>query len=58
MGQFEKYSASDLGAIVIDEAVKRANIKSEDVEQVILGQVSRPCYISICQSLALHVSNK
>nr|QNT17934.1 acetyl-CoA acetyltransferase cytosolic [Colaphellus bowringi] len=38
-GQFEKYSASELGAIVISEAIHRADIKPEDVEHVIMGQI-------------------
>lgn len=38
-GQFEKYPASELGTIVIAEAISRSKIKSEDVEQCIMGQV-------------------
>uniref|UniRef100_A0A6P7F7L2 Uncharacterized protein LOC114326614 n=1 Tax=Diabrotica virgifera virgifera TaxID=50390 RepID=A0A6P7F7L2_DIAVI len=38
-GQFEKHSAVDLGAVVIAEAIKRANLQPEDVDKVIMGQV-------------------
>ncbi|KAJ8983189.1 hypothetical protein NQ317_005832 [Molorchus minor] len=38
-GQFEKFSAADLGTIAIAEAIKRATLKPEDIEQVIMGQV-------------------
>lgn len=38
-GQFEKYSAVELGTIAIEEAIKRANISPVDIEHVIIGQV-------------------
>ena len=38
-GAFSSFSASDLGAIAVSEAVKRAGAKPEDVERVILGNV-------------------
>lgn len=38
-GQFEKFSASDLGSTVITEALTRANLEPTDVDQTILGQV-------------------
>ncbi|KAG5897814.1 hypothetical protein JTB14_011814 [Gonioctena quinquepunctata] len=38
-GQFEKFSASELGTIVLTEAIKRAQLKPEDVEHIIMGQV-------------------
>lgn len=38
-GVFAKTSAADLGAIVVKEVCKRANIASEDVSEVIFGQV-------------------
>ncbi|KAL1492677.1 hypothetical protein ABEB36_010900 [Hypothenemus hampei] len=38
-GQFESYSASELGSIVISEALNRGNIKPEDIDQCIIGQV-------------------
>ncbi|KAF7287416.1 hypothetical protein GWI33_001390 [Rhynchophorus ferrugineus] len=38
-GQFEKHSAPELGSAVIAEAIARANIRPEDVEQCIFGQV-------------------
>jgi acetyl-CoA acetyltransferase len=48
-GGFENTSASDLAAIVIREAVSRAGIKPEQVDQVIIGcvgQVMEDGYIS------------
>lgn len=36
-GGLSKFSAVDLGAVAIGEAVKRAGIKGEDVDEVILG---------------------
>jgi len=48
-GAFQEYSASDLAAVVIREAVCRAGIKPEQVDQVILGcvgQVMEDGYIS------------
>ena len=41
-GSLGKIGATDLGAIVIKEAVKRAGIKKEDVDEVLMGQVL-PC---------------
>ncbi|XP_050503734.1 acetyl-CoA acetyltransferase [Diabrotica virgifera virgifera] len=38
-GQFEKHSAVELGTVAIAEAVKRANLQPQDVDQVIMGQV-------------------
>jgi acetyl-CoA C-acetyltransferase len=38
-GAFASLSASDLGAVVVAEAVKRAGAKPEQVERVILGNV-------------------
>lgn len=38
-GSLSSLPAPKLGAIVIDEAVKRANIKKEDVQEVIMGNV-------------------
>ncbi|ALS61344.1 acetyl-CoA C-acetyltransferase [Pandoraea norimbergensis] len=38
-GSLAKVAAPDLGAIVIDEVLKRAKLKGEDVSEVILGQV-------------------
>jgi acetyl-CoA C-acetyltransferase len=48
-GAFQDYSASDLGAIVIKEAVCRAGIQPDQVDQVILGcvgQVMEDAYIA------------
>ena len=41
-GSLGKIGATDLGALVIKEAVKRAGIKKEDVDEVLMGQVL-PC---------------
>lgn len=48
-GGFSNISASDLGAVVLREAVQRAGIKPEQVDQVILGcvgQVMEDAYIA------------
>ncbi|XP_059620844.1 acetyl-CoA acetyltransferase [Phlebotomus argentipes] len=37
-GCFSKLSAADLGAVAIREVLSRANVKAEDVSEVILGQ--------------------
>ncbi|HUF03015.1 MAG TPA: acetyl-CoA C-acetyltransferase [Aridibacter sp.] len=39
MGSLMPFSATDLGAIAVKEAVKRAGIKNEDVDEVIMGCV-------------------
>jgi acetyl-CoA C-acetyltransferase len=41
-GALSSFSATELGAIVIEEAIKRAGIRKEDVEGVIMGNVL-PC---------------
>ncbi|MDA8442744.1 MAG: acetyl-CoA C-acyltransferase, partial [Peptococcaceae bacterium] len=38
-GSLSTVSAVDLGALVVAEAVKRAGLSSEDVDEVILGNV-------------------
>jgi len=38
-GSLSTVSATDLGALVIKEAIKRAGIKNEDVDEVIMGSV-------------------
>src|SRR6202022_158643 len=38
-GSFKSFSATDLGAIVVRESVKRAGIKPEEVDEVIMGCV-------------------
>lgn len=38
-GSLAKIPAADLGAIVIKEVLKRANVKPEQVDEVIMGQV-------------------
>jgi hypothetical protein len=37
-GAFNNVPAHDLGAVVLQECVKRANLSSSDVDEVILGQ--------------------
>ncbi len=39
LGSLKGFSATDLGAVAVKEAVKRANIKPEDVNEVIMGCV-------------------
>ncbi len=39
MGSLSSFTAPRLGAIVISEAVKRAGLKNEDIEEVIMGNV-------------------
>ncbi len=38
-GSFKELSAADLGAIAIRESIQRANIKDEEIEEVIMGMV-------------------
>ena len=38
-GSLKGFKATDLGALVVRESVKRAGIKPEDVDEVILGCV-------------------
>src|SRR5918999_4100511 len=38
-GALKDFSATDLGAMVVREAVKRAGVKPEDVDEVIMGCV-------------------
>ncbi|VVD67220.1 acetyl-CoA C-acetyltransferase [Pandoraea anhela] len=38
-GSLAKVAAPELGAIVIDEVLKRAKLKGEDISEVIMGQV-------------------
>src|SRR5881227_4081517 len=39
LGAMKSFKATDLGAIVVREAVKRADVKPEDVDEVIMGCV-------------------
>ena len=39
LGSLKSFKATDLGAIVVREAVRRAGVKSEDVDEVIMGCV-------------------
>jgi len=41
-GALKNFSATELGALVISEAIKRAGIRKEDVDEVIMGNVL-PC---------------
>jgi acetyl-CoA C-acetyltransferase len=41
-GALKNFSATELGTLVINEAIKRAGIKKEDVDEVIMGNVL-PC---------------
>ena len=41
-GIFSSVGATHLGAVVIDEAVKRAGIEKNEVDEIIMGQVL-PC---------------
>jgi len=38
-GSLKSISATDLGALVIKEAVRRAGINNEDIDEVIMGSV-------------------
>ena len=42
LGALKGFKATDLGAIVVREAVKRAGVKPEEVDEVIMGCVLRP----------------
>jgi acetyl-CoA C-acetyltransferase len=42
LGQLSVFSALDLGAVVINEAIKRAGIGKQDLDEVIMGNVL-PC---------------
>lgn len=39
-GSFERTPASVLGSVVIEEAISRSKLSSEDVNEVIMGHVS------------------
>lgn len=39
LGPLKDFSAADLGSIVIKEALKRAEVKAEEVDDVVMGQV-------------------
>ena len=54
-GILKTISAIDMGAMVVREAVKRANIKPKDVDEVIVGQVGQ---IAECGFVARAVSLK
>lgn len=38
-GTLSKLKASDLGSVVIKEALRRANVEAQQVNEVIMGQV-------------------
>jgi acetyl-CoA C-acetyltransferase len=42
MGALNPFSATDLGGLIIEEAVKRSGLRKEDVDEVIMGNVL-PC---------------
>ena len=42
MGQLSSFSAVELGAMVINEAINRAGIRKQDLDEVIMGNVL-PC---------------
>lgn len=54
-GSLKAISAIDMGAMVVREAVKRANIEPKDVDEVIVGQVGQ---IAECGFVARAVSLK
>ena len=54
-GSLKDVSAIDLGAMVVKEAVARAGIKPEDVNEVIVGQVGQ---IAECGFVARCISLK
>lgn len=39
LGALKDFSATDLGAMVVREAVRRAGVKPEDIDEVIMGCV-------------------
>lgn len=39
LGQFKNTSPVELGAAAVSEAIKRANVKAENVDELILGHV-------------------
>ena len=39
MGALNPFSATDLGGLIIEEAVKRSGLRKEDVDEVIMGNV-------------------
>ena len=41
-GALKGFSATELGALVINEAIQRAGVKKEDVDEVLMGNVL-PC---------------
>src|SRR5947199_5181392 len=53
LGALMSFKATDLGAIVVREAVKRAGVKPEDVDEVIMGCVIQA---GLCQNPARQVA--
>jgi len=45
-GSLSSLKAHQLGSIVITEVLKRANVNSNEVSEVILGQVNKNIYIT------------
>lgn len=51
-GSFKDFQASDLGGIVIKEAVKRAGLRPEDIEEVVYGCVGQAAENAFVSRLA------
>jgi len=55
-GSLSSLKAHQLGCIVISEVLKRANVNSNEVSEVILGQVNKNIYnMSHFQYLVIHM---
>ncbi|KAH8350034.1 hypothetical protein KR084_011645 [Drosophila pseudotakahashii] len=53
-GTLSKLRASDLGSVVIQEVLRRANVEGQQVSEVILGQVGLPFAFSFCFCPSYH----
>jgi acetyl-CoA C-acetyltransferase len=51
-GSLKDFGASDLGGIVIKEAVKRAGLKPEDIDEVVYGCVGQAAENAFAARLA------
>ncbi len=54
LGALKTFKATDLGAIVVREAVKRAGVKPEDVDEVIMGLIQAGLGQNPARQAALH----
>jgi len=55
LGAFSNYSAANLGAVAIKEAVKRSQIRPEEVDHVLMGQViSAGCAQNTARQAAIY----